>query len=63
VRWDIKQPFDGIFTQDYFTKNYWNGTTIVEIIVGGWVVSFFETQRRCSFDAEPVHLTAGWLTM
>jgi len=26
------------------TKNYWNQTAIVEIIVGGWVVSFFETQ-------------------
>jgi len=26
------------------TKNYWNQTTIVEIIDGGWVVSFFETQ-------------------
>ena len=26
------------------TINYWNQTTIVEIIVGGWVVSFFETQ-------------------
>jgi len=25
------------------TKNYWNRTTIVEIIVGGWVV-FFDTQ-------------------
>ena len=24
-------------------KNYWNRTTTVEIIVGGWVVSFFET--------------------
>ena len=23
------------------TENYWNRTTIVEIIVGGWVVSFF----------------------
>ena len=23
-----------------YTKNYWNRTTIVEIIVGGWVVSF-----------------------
>jgi len=23
------------------TKNYWNRTTIVEIIVGGWMVSFF----------------------
>jgi len=23
------------------TKNYWNQTTTVEIIVGGWVVSFF----------------------
>jgi len=28
------------------TKNYWNRTTIVEIIVGNWVVSFFETQRK-----------------
>ena len=23
-----------------YTKNYWNRTTIVEIIVGGWVISF-----------------------
>jgi len=29
---------------DIYTKNYW--TTIVEIIVGGWVGSFFETQYR-----------------
>jgi len=28
------------------TKNYWNRITIVEIIVGGWVVSFFETQCK-----------------
>ena len=28
------------------TKNYWNRTTIVEIIVDGWVVSFFETHRH-----------------
>ena len=26
------------------TRNYWNQTTVVEIIIGGWVVSFFETQ-------------------
>jgi len=26
------------------TKNYWNRTTTVEIIVDGWAVSFFETQ-------------------
>jgi len=26
------------------TKNYRNPTTIVEIIVGGWVVAFPETQ-------------------
>jgi len=25
------------------TTNYWNWTNTVEIIVGGWVVSFFET--------------------
>jgi len=24
-----------------YTKNYWNRTTIAEIIIGGWVVSFF----------------------
>jgi len=28
------------------TKHYWNRTTIVETIVGGWVVSFFDTQCR-----------------
>jgi len=33
------------------TKNYWNRTTIVEIILGGWAVSFFETQ--CS-SARPI---------
>jgi len=26
------------------SKNYWNRTLIVKIIVGGWVVSIFETQ-------------------
>jgi len=25
------------------SKNYWYPTTIVEIVVGGWVVYFFET--------------------
>jgi len=29
-------------------KNYWNRTTTVEIIVGGWVVSFFETAYNLS---------------
>jgi len=29
-----------------YTKDYWNWTTIVEIIVGGWVVSFVE--KQCS---------------
>jgi len=29
------------------TNNYWNQTTIVEFIVGGWVVSVFETRCRC----------------
>jgi len=33
------------------TKNYWNRTTIVEIIVGGWVASFFETQCSCLIAA------------
>jgi len=35
-------------------KNYWNRTTIVEIIVFGWVVSFFETQCRCSLLSVPM---------
>jgi len=30
------------------TKNYWNQTTIAEVIDGGWVVSFFETQ--CTYQ-------------
>jgi len=29
------------------TKTYSNRTTTVKIIIGGWVVSFFETQ--CTF--------------
>jgi len=29
------------------TKKYWNRAIMVEIIVGGLVVSFFETQCRC----------------
>jgi len=33
-----------------YTKNYWNRTTIVEIIVGGWVVPFFETQ--CIYNTQ-----------
>jgi len=33
------------------TKSYWNRTTIFEIILGGWAVSFFETQ--CS-SARPI---------
>jgi len=52
VRWYTKLPFDGIFIQQYFfTTNYWNRTTIVEIIVGGWVVCLFETQ--CSNAMRP----------
>jgi len=52
------------------TKNYWNRTTIVEIIVGGWVVSFFETQ--CIFsvsilllasDISPLTLEHGALPL
>jgi len=35
---------------DISAQNYWNQTTIVEIIVGGWVVSFFETQCISPLD-------------
>jgi len=31
------------FLRNICTKKYWNRTTIVEIVVGGWVASFFET--------------------
>jgi len=34
------------------TKNYWNRTTIVKIIVGGWVVCFFETQYCAIYQYE-----------
>jgi len=30
---------------DICTKNYWNRTTIVETIVGGWVVIVFLRHR------------------
>ena len=36
------------------TTNYWNQTTTVEIIVGGSVVSFFET--RCRFTCNGLRL-------
>jgi len=32
---------DELTTGNICTKNYWNPTAIVEIIIGGWVVSFF----------------------
>jgi len=42
------------------TTNYWNRTTIVEIIVCGWVVCFFEThvqqqllKQNTNGDAQP----------
>jgi len=34
-------------------KKYWNRTTIVEIIIGGWVVSFF--LRHSVVLAEQTH--------
>jgi len=40
-----------------YIKNYWNPTTIVEIIVGGWVVSFFLRHNVCQCE-----LANGMLT-
>jgi len=40
-----------IFLGNTSAKKYWNRTTIVEIIVGGWVVSFFETHCRTAETA------------
>jgi len=34
-----------------YTKNYWNWTTTVKIIIGGWVVYFFWTQCISSLSA------------
>jgi len=43
-----------------YTKNYWNRTTIVEIIVGGWVVPFFETHYIYNTE---YNTTATWCTL
>jgi len=42
--WYIKLLSMAYLLSNICTKNYWNRTTTVEIIVGGWVVSFLETQ-------------------
>jgi len=55
VRWYIKRPFNGIFTQQYLYQNYWNRTTIVEIILGGWMVSFFETYCSAQLEGTAYH--------
>jgi len=39
-----KPIFDGIFVQKYLCQKLLESATVVEIIVGCWVVSFFETQ-------------------
>jgi len=38
------------------TKNYWNRTTIVEIIVGGWVVSFLPAALRAAQICRYLHV-------
>jgi len=43
-----------IYSAIFVPKKYWNRTTIVEIIVGGWVVSFVETQ--CILPIKIIHL-------
>jgi len=40
VRWYIKPPFNGIFTQQYLYQKLLESDTIVEIIVGGRMVTF-----------------------
>jgi len=35
------------FLSNICTKNYWNRATIVEIIVGGWVLSFLRHSVYC----------------
>jgi len=41
VSWYIKPTFNGIFTQQYLYQKLLEPDTIVEIIDGGWMVSFF----------------------
>jgi len=40
------------------TKNYWNDTTTVKIIVGGWVVYFFRTSLYENGEYFAVHYNA-----
>jgi len=52
-RWGgiLNHPLTAYLLRNICTKNYWNPTTIVEIIVVSWVVSFFWDTvyvRRCS---------------
>jgi len=36
------------------TKNYWNRTITVKIIVGGWVAYFFDTQCKLLYTLHTV---------
>jgi len=46
------------------TKNYWNRTTTVAIIVGDWVVSFFETQSsvNCQSPSSACVSARSWFS-
>jgi len=37
----MKPNFDDIFTPQYLYQKFLESDTIVEIIVGGWLLSFF----------------------
>jgi len=49
VRWEINHLSMAV--------NYWNQTTTIKIIIGGWVIYFSETQCTCSARTclMPVH--------
>jgi len=44
-RWFIFPPRHSMASSvtNICTKNYWNSTITVKLIIGGWVVNFFET--------------------
>jgi len=43
------------------TKNYWKWTTIIEIIFGGWVVSFFSETQCTVWHIIPLALSCSYM--
>jgi len=50
VRWALNHHLIAYSLSNTCTKNCWNLTTTIKIIVGGWVVHLFETQYRTPIE-------------